>query len=1029
MTNTAIEQRKIVPNSKQMECIKTLDGSVMVLAGPGTGKTFTIIQRIKYMLEQNILPETMLCLAFSDAAANEMKIRLVKEMGTIASAVTIHTYHAFCNEIIQQYPHKFELLAGVGLIDDISKRNLMKETIDEYNPVFYRTKWGDAHYYINDLIDATDEIKKNQVTKEKYFEVLTNSPDWQGKLDELLADKIEQEEKEKKGTRNRLKTVLNNIESHQRKMGKAKEAWEIYEIYDRKLKENNFIDFNDMINLVLEAFDKDEDFLKQVSKKYIYFLVDEYQDTNYSQNQIVFKLAEGSKNENIFVVGDDDQIIYGFQGAQTDNLEKFLKKYPKTNVICLNENNRSTQTVLDLSYEVISRDKTRLENNEDFSEYHILKKLTAKNPDIICNDRKTKLYGFTDPSQENNYIVEEIENIISADSMPVNEEGEKDLSQIAILTRWNKEIEHFAELLKSKNIPFQIKSSKSIFELKPSILTYFYIKTLENQELFADKLFGMLLSKPFEFEAEDYNFLLEQNRLNHKDFIFNISSNIGREWKNSEKVNSFITVFNELKELKAHEPLKNLIVEIINRTEILEYYVNSEINKVENISSLKRIIDEASSYANLHKSATLQEFINHLDTAFHDDISICIDKDDYIQNAVQLLTLHGAKGREFEYVFIPNLVSKNWEKRRESNSADLPIEKTTFAGDPDIAKKAEQLRLLFVGITRAKHSLFLSYSNSQNNKPLELTEYLASIAGRNDILETKNFELKQDDLSLEIVKSLRKSAFNNKESFKDELKARIKEFTLSPSTLNSYLNCPRNFLYSSLLQIPVKDKENEKAAYGSAVHKTLEAASTQAIETGNYPDQSAFIEMFNKKLSAQKFETLTKRKEYEDRGTKSLKSYYPILTAIPPERINGLEVKLGYVPVEDYFIKGFIDRIEKNNDGTFSLYDYKTGSAKSKSQIADGKDYEHYLNQLRFYKFAFETLHAGEKVSQVGLIYVEEPDNNFYTELCEEDNSVIKEKILNSYRQIHDLNFAPAEQSEKTCGYCGYPQLCRLDIL
>ena len=167
-------------------------------------------------------------------------------------------------------------------------------------------------------------------------------------------------------------------------MGKAKEAWEIYEIYDRKLKQNNFIDFNDMINLVLEAFDSNEDLLRKVSRRYLYFLVDEYQDTNYSQNQIVFKLAEGSSNENIFVVGDDDQIIYGFQGAQTDNLEKFLKRYPKTKVICLDENNRSTQTILDLSYVIISQDKTRLELNPEFSHYQISKKLFAKNEKITA---------------------------------------------------------------------------------------------------------------------------------------------------------------------------------------------------------------------------------------------------------------------------------------------------------------------------------------------------------------------------------------------------------------------------------------------------------------------------------------------------------------------------------------------------------------------------------------------------------------------------------------------------------------------
>ena len=578
MENTVNKEKVITPNSKQMECINTIDGSIMVLAGPGTGKTFTVIQRIKHMLNIGIIPESILCLTFSEAAANEMKSRLVKEAGTIASAVSIHTYHAFCNELIQQYPTQFELLDGVSLIDDISKRNIMKECIDEYNPVYHRTKWGNAHYFMNDLLSAVDEIKKNQVTKNDYFEILNNDPNWQGKLDELM---IEYKEREAKGKL--VKTFLNSLESHKKKMGKAEEVWNIYEIYNRKLKENNFIDFNDMINMVLDAFDNDESFLNKVSKRYLYFLIDEYQDTNYSQNQIVFKLAEGSKHENIFVVGDDDQIIYGFQGAQTDNLEKFLKKYPKTKVICLDENNRSTQTILDLSYSVISQDGLRLENNKDFTQYQISKKLTAKNQDIIAKDTKVQIYGFGDIKQENNHIVENIEKLISSPAVPINDDGEIDLSQIAILTRHNYELAEFSELLKAKNIPFQIKSSKSIFELKPSILIYFYLKMLENNELYADKIFGVLLSKPFNFEPSDYNYLLTQNRLNHKDFISNIQTNIDREWTNSNKVRRFIEVYDELKEQKAHATVKSLLITLVNKTGILEYYVSSDINRIENI--------------------------------------------------------------------------------------------------------------------------------------------------------------------------------------------------------------------------------------------------------------------------------------------------------------------------------------------------------------------------------------------------------------------------------------------------------------
>lgn len=1025
--NTIIKPREpktITPNAKQMECIKTLDGPVMVLAGPGTGKTFTIIQRIKYMLEEGILPETILCLTFSEAAANEMKARLVKEMGTIASAVTIHTYHAFCNELIQQYPAQFELLDGVSLIDDISKRNLMKQCVDEYNPTFYRTKWGDAYYYIGELLKAVDEIKKNQVTKEQYFETLNNHQSWQGKLDELL---IEYTEREAKGKL--VKTFLNNLEAHKRKMGKATEAWELYEIYDRKLKQNNFIDFNDMINLVLESFDSNEYFLKKVAKRHKYFLVDEYQDTNYSQNQIVFELAKGANNENIFVVGDDDQIIYGFQGAQTDNLEKFLKRYPKTKVICLEENNRSTQTILDLSYEVISQDKTRLEINPEFKHYQISKILTAKNEKITCKDKKVQIHGFGDIKQENNFIVEDIEKLINSPSTPKNDAGEVDLSQIAILGKKNSELETFAELLKAKNIPFQIKSSKSIFELRPSIIIYFYLKALENNELYSDKLFGLLLSKPFEFAAADYNFLLEQNRLNHKDFISNILLNIDRDWSNKEKVSNFIETYNDLKELKSHENLKNTVIELINKTGILEYFLKATINRIENIFAIKKIVDEATSFANLHTSSIIQEFIQHLDMAFNEDIPITIDKDDYIQNAVQLLTLHGSKGREFEYVYITNLIARNWENKRDPNKMDLPIEKTSFAGDDEDTRKAEQLRLLFVGITRAKHSLCLTYSNTINGNSQELTSYLASITESDDLFEKYNHELSDEEYSLEIAKSFTKGEFDYQRAFIDELRARLKDFILSPSALNSYLNCPRSFLYSYILRIPILDSEWEAANYGSAIHKTLEWATTEAKEKGNYPEQSSFNETFIKKLGNQKFISQSKRTVYETRGINSLNNYYPHFSQTSPDRIFATEYALNYVPVENYFIKGFIDRIEKNNDDTFSLYDYKTGTAKTKSQIADGKDYESYLNQLRFYKFAFETLHEGKKVSQVGLIFVEEPDKSYYTKLCEEDNSIIKGKILNSYKQINDLNFAPVEQCEKTCNFCDYKMLCRLDIL
>ena len=1013
----------ITPNEKQMECIKTINGPVMVLAGPGTGKTFTIIQRIKYMLNEAIEPSSILCLTYSEAAANEMKARLVKEIGTIASAVTVNTYHAFCNEIIRQYPNEFELLEGVNLADEITKRTFMAEVLDEISPKAYRTKWGDAYYYIPELLSIVDEIKSSHSNKETYFEILNTHPQWQGKLDELNAEYVEREQKGKL-----VKTFLNSLETHKKKMEKAVEAWNIFEAYDLKLKKNNYIDFNDMINLVLQAFDENEELLNKVSSQFKYFLVDEYQDTNYSQNKIVFDLARGSKSSNIFVVGDDDQIIYEFQGAKTDTLEKFLTLYPDTKVICLNENNRSTQNILDLSYKVISQDKSRLEFNPSFSQYNISKVLTAKNQSISPLNKKIQIHGFSDLKQEYNYIISDIEKLIKSDNCPLNKDGEKDLSKIAILTRENLELSNFAKLLEAKNIQYQVKSNKSIFDIRSSIVLYFYMKALENYEMFADKLYALLLSKPFEFSLTDYNFLLEQNRLNHKDLITNIRLSLNtHNWENTEKVNNFIQTFDFIKKIKTSENVKNLIIEIVNRTGILEYFVNCEINRTENIYAIKKIIDEAGAFISKNQTASLFDFLKYIDSAFASNIPILIDKEEYTQNAIQLVTLHGSKGREFEHVYIPNLIVKKWEGKKVSKSMSLPIEKDTGI-DLEQAKKSEQLRLLFVGITRAKHSLKLSFSNSIDANPQELTSYLTEVIKDENLVETFNHELTKDEFASEVALSLTKCEFDYKTAFESELNARIAQFILSPSALNSYLKCPRNFLYTEILKIPVYEEDSYSANYGSAIHKALELAVNYAKETGSYPTKDDFIKSFKTCLSLQKFESSAKRIEFEERGIKSLDRLYKYFVEIPYQRILATEFYLNHIPFENNFIKGFVDRIEQNSDGTFELYDYKTGSAKPKTQIVDGKDYEHYLNQLRFYKFAFETINPNSKVSKTGIIFVEEPDKNYYINLTDDDNKIIKDKIRFVYENIKNLNFEPVEQNDDNCCFCKYKQICNLNL-
>lgn len=367
--------KKICPNAMQQKAIDILKGQVMLLAGPGTGKTFTVIHRIEKMLAEGIEPSSILCLTFSDAAANEMRQRLIKKMGVIASSVDIYTYHSFCNEIIKNYPAQFELAQGVKLITDNEKIEFMQASIDEAKLEFFVPTRADKYFYTKNFISYIESIKSKRINKDDYFTCLKTNPTLAPCMKELEAEIYEREQSGKtqnKGRYAELEKIKVNIE-------KAKELWTLYELYSGKMLNNNLIDFADMINFVLDQFEEDANFLKEVSNKYKYFLVDEYQDTNDLQNSIIFNLLDGNNEKNVFVVGDDDQIIYGFQGANIDSIENFLTRYPETEVICLKESNRSTQAILDFSYAVISQDEKRLENNENFKSKNISKKLIAKN--------------------------------------------------------------------------------------------------------------------------------------------------------------------------------------------------------------------------------------------------------------------------------------------------------------------------------------------------------------------------------------------------------------------------------------------------------------------------------------------------------------------------------------------------------------------------------------------------------------------------------------------------------------------------
>lgn len=1021
-----VEAKNIIkPNSKQQQAIDILNGQVMLLAGPGTGKTFTVIHRIEKMLADGVEPSSILCLTFSDAAASEMRQRLIKKMGVVASAVDIYTYHSFCNDLIKTYPDKFEMTSGVKLITDAEKISIMKECIDDANLEFFVPSRADRYFFTKNFISYVEKLKTQRVSKDEYMACIDTNPMLMPRYKELESEIYEREQAG--NTKN--KTRYNELEKIKTNIEKAKELWTLFELYSTKMINKNLIDFSDMINLVLTSFEEDSQFLSEVSNKYKYFLVDEYQDTNDLQNQIIFNLLDGNDEKNIFVVGDDDQIIYGFQGAKSDNIENFLTKYPNTTVICLEENNRSTQTILDFSNLIVNQDENRLENNLYFKEkYNISKKLTAKNPKIIVKDKKIKRIQFGEILQEFNYIVNDIKTLIESDFAPKTDEDKIDYSQIAIISKKRAELQTFAELLKGKNIPFQIDEGKSIFAIRSTILIYFYIKAMNNYLTSSDKLFGLLLSEPFKIDQQDYNKILEEKWLWKKDessdFITLMRNLNG--WKNPEKITKFLETFDYLQDYASSNNLRNTVVEIINRTGLLTYFYKSGKNRSENLAGIRKIISEATDFQNSDSTKNLSDFVKYLDDCFENEIDINLDKDSVVQNAVQLMTYHGSKGREFEYVYLPNLISSNWEDFRMPGEYKLITEEVPDKDAAQAKKDSELLKLLFVGITRAKHTLTISFADSNNGKAQQITKYLEPTA--NYDFDSEQFECSADDLTTEFYRSVSSDVFDNQKAFKNEIEERVKSVVLSPSRLNDYLSCPRKFFYVKVLGIDVEEADWDGANFGTLIHSLLERAVKVAKESA-YPTLEEILEKFRLGMDGMKFSSEAKKEKYFKQGQKLLTNYYPYFSQIPISRITDIEFSFYGVDVDGDFITGKIDRIEKNSDGTFELYDYKTGNYSSEKKIAPNEEKQNYFNQLCFYKYAYEKL-TGNKVSKVGIIYVENHEKSVDKYLTDDDMKYIETLIKDTYQNIKALKFNPIKEDKQgVCKNCVYKQLCKLDLI
>lgn len=1024
-------------NPAQRQAVDNIEGPVLVVAGPGTGKTHILTARIgRILLETDALPHNILCLTFTDAGVHAMRERLLEFIGPEAHRVHIYTFHSFCNNIIQE---NLELFGRNDLepLGDLERVELMRRILEDLD-INHPLKQGraDIYFYENHLYDLFQMMKSEAWSVEYVSE----------QIDAFLEDLPNRKEfvyqvnrgKNQKGD---LKEV--QVDDAIQKMEKLRAAAELYPVFNAAMRQARRYDFADMILWVLRAFEENEALLRTYQENYLYFLIDEYQDTNGAQNEIIQHLINYWENPNIFIVGDDDQSIYEFQGARLKNLTDFFDSYREhLNLVVLKENYRSAQTILDASRQLIDENQRRIVNN--LQELGIDKVLQAKNRNFATLKQLPTIIEYPNRLHEDVDIVTQIESLQKA-KFP--------LQEIAIIYAKHKQVQNIVALLEKKKIPYNTRRKVNILDLRMMqnlrmLLDYFQAEYMlpYSGESFLFKIlhFDFLNIIPqdlakLSLHIAAINFTEKpkwRDILGDADFLNNLNL------KNVKVILQFSELLEFLLASLQNIALPAFIEKLINRSGLLLQILRSE-HKVWELQVLNTFVNFVKKETDRNPRLHLGKLLETLKNMDANRLSIEIQKTIVAEEGVNLVTAHSAKGLEFQKVFIIDAVQDSWEPRNRKSSYQFLLPDTlTFSGEED-ALEARR-RLFYVAMTRAKESLQISYSAKNNEgKDLQKAIFLEEIAvdeAHKKLIDFEQKELVANDLIEAQSILLLETQPHVEAQNKALINALLEGFSLSVSSLNKFLKCPLSFYYENVLNVPIV--ESEMASYGTAMHNTLQRGFEKmlASEEKIFPSKTMFLQYFEYEM--QKKHGNFTAKDYLRRlemGQQYIGAYYDLFHENWPKNTK-LEHRITDAEIKGVPLNGTIDRLDLLPNQKAHILDYKTGShssgkirlpnalskRKTKSEkLSSEQEFGGiYWRQLVFYKILLANSRYSIFEAKSGEIAYLNPDGKgeFPRKKITygaEDMAFVEELIVETYRKIKAHEFYEG-CGEKTCRWCNF---------
>ncbi|MBD3748012.1 MAG: ATP-dependent helicase [Sphingobacteriales bacterium] len=1015
-------------NDNQRKAVEQVEGPVLVIAGPGTGKTQILAARIGYILLNTDTPaHSILCLTYTDAGAVAMRKRLFDFIGPEAYRVNIYTFHAFCNDIIQEnldYFGKLELDA----ISDLERMELFRKLVDSFGSDHPLKRFrGDVYFEVGRLQNLFSTMKRE---------------DWQPdfiseKIDEFLQEVENADEGTEYYKTYRYVRGANagefkpKFKELQESMEKLRAAVNEFPKYQKMMRDLGRYDFDDMIIWVLDAFKSDPNFLINYQERFLYVLVDEYQDTSGSQNELISLLINYWDKPNIFVVGDDDQSIFRFQGANIENIEAYAKAYERDLYrVMLTDNYRSTQSILDISGALIAN------NNVKVQLPGLDKKLLSKNENLKEVKAKPQILAYETAFHEFAAVTHQIENLLKEGIRP---------EEIAVIYKEHKSGEELARYFQIKGIPVNTKRKVNILRepFGKKIINILRYLSAENDFPYSgdELLFEIMHYDFYEIEPMDvakisvevkkFNSSSKKETTSIRRKIYEIASKPQQSLFDSHSTQHIKRLSEDLefwiKEVN-NLTLQVLFEKIMVRGGILAYVLKSP-EKTWLMQALSSLFNFLKDESRKKPDLSLKEFVTLIDLLDENDLSLDLQQHIFNEKGVNFLTCHGSKGLEFEYVFLIGATTQVWEKKRGFAAGEYKLPDTIFQSSKAKDENFEELRRLFyVALTRAKKYLFISYPEQDHKgKLLEPTLFIGEIISQTEVkIEKKSIpeEVLTDFFILQFSEEEQPSLGLIDEEYIHHL---LENYALSVTHLNNYLDCPLKFYFQNLIQVP--SGKSDTLTFGSAVHWALNKLFRALPENDNqFNSVEQFLSDFswymNRNREAFTDEQFKRRIAY---GEKILPEYYQKYVN-EWEKVTTTEYSIKNVETDGVPIKGVIDKLEFNGKQA-NVVDYKTGSyenAKVKFLPPNDKNPlgGDYWRQGVFYKILVDSdARKDWEVISTEFDFIEPDKSGVYQKepiyITPEAYTIVKDQIKSTYAKIMNMEFTQG-CGKTDCHWCNF---------